>query len=320
VTLDARNLHLIEVGDGQLLIKRGVTEMLVSGEAVDAVVKPLLLLLDGTRDGPEAIAQLPESHQPVAGRLLDALTSRQLLDSPGDGSEDHRHPDPVQHAFYANLGAAGRAAPAALADASVVLHGEGVLAGHLRTSLGELGIGRVAIAGDGSVSTAADLVLAVSDVGQEETLLDVARQALRAEVPFLPAWMSELVGFVGPLTYPFETACLRCYQLRVDSNHRNPGVKRALRRELSEDPSLAASIGFLPPMAAVVAHITALEAAKALGRFAPATCAGHSIEVNLVSFRSTVRRVLKVPRCPDCGPTSRHAPRVIRTGPQITES
>jgi hypothetical protein len=73
----------------------------------------------------------------------------------------------------------------------------------------------------------------------------------------------------------------------------------------------------LPPMAAIVGQIAAMEAAKALGGFAPPDAVGRSIEVNLVSFQTSVRRVLKVPRCPDCSRVMRRTARVLEHGPQI---
>ena len=59
-------------------------------------------------------------------------------------------------------------------------------------------------------------------------------------------------------------------------------------------------------MTGVVGEIAAMELAKSVGSFAPADAAGRVIEINLVSFGAVSRRVLKVPRCPECGETMRH--------------
>lgn len=334
MTPDARALHVIPTPDGAFILKRGVTELVVSGEGTEAVVVSLLPLLDGSRDPAEAVASLPEAEREAAGQLLDALVARRML---GEGPI---HPDPLQDAFYANFGAPGREAPAALGRAHVALHGTGLVARRLAAALDDLGVGRVTVVddpglrtpvptadgpvgdgpvGDGGPVEGADLLVAASDVGQEGALAAVGRRALAGGVRFLPAWVSELVGFVGPLVVPNETACLRCYQLRVDSNAKQLTGRRALREHVGAHPEVGAAAGLLPPMASVVAQIAAMEVAMALGGFAPAGTTARSVEINLVSFRSAVRRVLKVPRCPDCSEASRHTPRVFRTGPQIAE-
>ena len=43
-----------------------------------------------------------------------------------------------------------------------------------------------------------------------------------------------------------------------------------------------------------------MEALKFLAGYPPCDVAGRMIELNLISFSATVRRILKVPRCPDC--------------------
>jgi bacteriocin biosynthesis cyclodehydratase domain-containing protein len=175
------------------------------------------------------------------------------------------------------------------------------------------------VAVDAAAAPEPDLIVATSDIGQEAALLAVAQRALAERVRFLPAWLSDMTGYVGPLTHPLETACLRCYQLRVDANHPHRDARRALRRWVGDDPRTAAAGGFLSPMASVVGEIAAMEVAKELGGFAPVDAVGRSIEINLVSFRSTVRRVFKLPRCPDCGEPARRATRTIFRGIQIAE-
>jgi bacteriocin biosynthesis cyclodehydratase domain-containing protein len=314
MTPRAQGLRVIPVNEDRLLLKRGIREILVSGHESHTVVHTLLALLDGTRNEAEAIAALPDDQQEAGLELLEALRARDLL---GDDDARPGAPDELQSSFYANFGATGFGAFEALQRSHVVVDGAGLVAQSLRAALSSLGVERVTTGQDESDATAADVVVGASDVG-DEALLAPARRALTAGVRFLPAWISELIGFVGPLTIPFETACLRCYQLRVDSNVRDIAAHRAVRSHAAAAPE-ASSTGFLPPMAAVVGQVAAVEIAKAIGGFAPSDTVGRSIELNLVSFRSEVRRVLKVPRCPECGQSSRHGPRVALTGPQITE-
>lgn len=329
----ARGVAVVPVGDHRFLLKRGVTQLLVFGSEA-GVASALIGLLDGTREEDEAIAALPEHQQPVARKLLDALNARRLLTREEDSCG---HSDPNQRAFYTNFGPVGRTAPGALADAHAVIHGSGVVTRQLVGALLELGLGRVTAVEDPDLRgtpgewlrddrlevleaapnelSGVDLLVAADDHGREESLVAVGRRALAAELPFLPVWLADMVGYVGPLTQRYETACLRCYLLRVDSNAKSLEVRRALRANDAHGDAA----GFLPPMAAVVAQIAAIQIALQLTGLRLADAVGHSIEISLVSFRSTVRRVLKVPRCPDCGPGNRHGSRVILNGPQITE-
>jgi bacteriocin biosynthesis cyclodehydratase domain-containing protein len=164
----------------------------------------------------------------------------------------------------------------------------------------------------------ASLICAASDLGEVETLLEVNRAALKANKPFLPVWVGNMVGHVGPLNYPFETACLRCYRLRAASNNSRHDVSKAIRLHLTSDAEARQSTGLLPPMAGVVGEVAAMEISKCIGEFAPSDSVGRMIEINLVSFQSSVRRVLKIPRCPDCSDVMKRGGMALTRGPQIT--
>jgi bacteriocin biosynthesis cyclodehydratase domain-containing protein len=333
-----RDLHLVPVGDGQVVLKRGINELLVSGDDAEAVAQPLLEGLATGAAVDTVLMSLPVERRQAAVQLLQALAARQMLDN-GGGAGD----DTPQDSFYANFGPAAREVPDALAAAHVAVHGIGFVTRSLVEGLVGIGVGRVTVIDEAplrnpagieavaELSTSsvqllrgleaaipdADIVVATSDLGQECALLEIGRRALASQSRFLPAWLSEMTGYVGPLTHPFETACLRCYLLRVDSNDPNRAARRALRRRCSEDAAVGAASGLLTPMASVVAQIAVMEVAKELGKFAPVDAVGRSIEINLVSFRSSVRRVLKVPRCPDCGEPARRTPRTLFSGIQI---
>ncbi|MDP8909163.1 MAG: TOMM precursor leader peptide-binding protein [Chloroflexota bacterium] len=337
--MTGHGLHLVPVGDGQVVLKRGINELLVSGEDAEAVAQPLL---DGLATGAAVdvvLMSLPVERRQAAVQLLQALASRQML---GNGAE--AGDDTPQESFYANFGPAARSVPDALAAAHVAVHGIGFVTCGLVEGLAAVGVGRVTVIdeaplrnaaasadaraelprssvqlldGPDAVISDADIVVATSDLGQEHALLEVGRRALASQSRFLPAWLAEMTGYVGPLTHPFETACLRCYLLRVDSNDPNRAARRALRRRVAEDAAVGAASGLLTPMASVVAQIAVMEVAKELGGFAPVDAVGRSIEINLVSFRSSVRRVLKVPRCPDCGEPARRTSRTMFSGIQI---
>ena len=291
-----RPLAAVGLDDGRVVLKRGVTEFVLAGEDATNVAGAVAAAVRSGQSIAELLGELTEADRIAAVDVLQALAARRMLD-PG-GPDD----------FFDEFGAFGTAAAERLAVSEVVVRGTGVVAAALTTALESVGIGTTSTANRARPA----LVVATSDAGDEDALLAAGRAALDADVPFLPVWVHDMVGYAGPLTWPRETACLRCYQLRVDANEDDPAVRRALR-------SAPSPTGLLAPMGAVIAQIAAMEAAKAIGGFAPADVAGRSIEINLVSFRSTVRRVLKHPRCPDCAPGARRPAQTVLAGVQITD-
>jgi bacteriocin biosynthesis cyclodehydratase domain-containing protein len=339
--VNPRGLHLLPVGDGQVVLKCGVSELLVSGDDAEAVVRPLLDGFEEGLDVADVVMSLPVERQQAAVQVLKALVARQML--PGGSPPAGATP---QDSFYANFGLAAEQVAELLSAAHVVVHGTGLVTRSLVDGLAGVGVQRITVidvpalrndAGGTQIVSSigatqidvlgerdedaapADIIVATSDLGQEEALLAVAQQALKLDARFLPAWLSDMTGYVGPLTHPFETACLRCYQLRVDSNDPHRGPRRALRRHVAEQASVGAAGGLLTPMASVVAQIAVMEVVKELGGFAPVDAVGRSIEINLVSFRSSVRRILKLPRCVDCGEPSRRTSRTVFAGIQIAD-
>jgi bacteriocin biosynthesis cyclodehydratase domain-containing protein len=329
---------MIPVGDAQVVLKRGVKELLISGEDVQAIAQPLVAELENGRGVGDLLQALAPERQAGALAMLEALAAREML------SDGEAVADTPEARFFANFGSMPGDAAAALAAAHVVVHGVGLISRSLVAALAEVGTGRVTLVDDPAlrddtdaaleeaerrrvdvvteataVPAAADLVVATSDTGREGALLALSRHALRQPVRFLPAWLANMTGYVGPLTHPFETACLRCYQLRVDANDPQREARRAVRGRVADDADAGDPGGYLAPMASVVGQIAAIEVAKELGGFAPVDAVGRSVEINLVSFRSAVRRVFKLPRCPDCGEPGRQASRTIFRGIQIAE-
>lgn len=344
----AAGLRLIRLSDDRVVLKRGIHEVLISGADAGSIVEPLLDLLDGSRTREQILEAFPGHLRADVDLVLAAMTARRLVlsESPPPGSDGAGG---LQPAFYANFGPSAEGALAKLRASSVVVVGATLIARSLVRSLLEMEVGGVTLAGHAVLGAAAgdgrpgeevpaalrdrfriagrwppepgvggfSMVCATSDFGEADALLEVNRLALAAGRPFLPAWLGEMVGYVGPLNIPFETACLRCYRLRAASNDAEHDVRRAVRERITVDPDARAATGLLPPMAGILGEVAAMEVAKLLGQFVPSDAVGRLIEVNLVSFRSTVRRVLKIPRCPDCSDAVRRAPMTVAAGPQI---
>jgi len=347
----AKRLQLIRLSGDRVVLKRGVQEILLEGPGVGSVVEPVVKMLDGTATREQIVDAFPGELRSDVDRLLSSLLQRGMASESPDGlPEEEPGADALQAAFYRNFGRLGEVAPARLAASTVLVVGVNLISRALVRSLLELGVGEVRLAGEpvldnhliaseqpaerpgarGTLRRLArmpgvgdlddvGLLCAASDFGPFDALLEVNRIALRAHRPFLPVWLADLVGHVGPLNHPFETACFRCYQVRAEANEPRWEVARAVREHLAENAEARAGVGLLPPMAALLGDVAALEIAKQLGGFAPSDATGRVLEINLVSFGSAVRRVLKIPRCPECGEVMRRGSLALTLEPQIPQ-
>jgi bacteriocin biosynthesis cyclodehydratase domain-containing protein len=344
----AANLVLIRISEDQVVLKRGVHELLFEGSGIAGIAERVVLLASRTGSLQEIIGAFPGPQRSIVEKLLDELVRRRMLGPPADEPESVAG-DPQQEAFYWNFGQAAARAPARLAAARILVIGVNSISRALVEGLVELGFGQVTLVhhpvldnrqGSLEESSAIEpatsdtlpwlselpspqdwaeysLICATSDLGEADALLDINRRALATRRPYLPAWFSNLVGFVGPLNVPFETPCLSCFRLRRDANDRRFEVSRAVRGQFTAAAAKVAGTGLLPPMPRILGSVAALEIAKYVGGFAPADTVSRLIELNLVSFQGAVRRLLKVPRCPECSDLTFRNSKAITVGPQI---
>ncbi|WP_433252690.1 TOMM precursor leader peptide-binding protein [Streptosporangium sp. CA-135522] len=303
--LSARELQVAHLGPDEAIVKRGLTEVRLTAPGIGAVLSRVITLADGSRSPDELVGAFPPQERQSAHEVILTLTSRGML------GEDAGH-DPMAR-FWESVARLAPDGAGEVAKSAVLVTGTGRVAESLARSLTACGVGRV----ESRPAPAADedgwdLWCAAADGPADPALVEVARRALEARAVLLPVWIDDLVIRVGPLTHPFDTACLRCYLLRTDSDdvwHQAHALLRAQR---------SPGAGFLPSMPAVAAEVAATEAVKHLCGL-PVTACGRVIEVSLVPFHTAVRRVLRVPRCPDCSGTARQGAPVISHGSQLVE-
>ena len=204
--------------------------------------------------------------------------------------------------------------PARLAASAAVVLGTGPIAEAVLAGLATSGVGQAESAPLGADLPDAgfDVWCAAGEGPADPTLLPVADAAQRAGRVLLTVWLDDLLVRIGPTAHPGDTACLRCYLLRVDSND----PKRDLHRRLRRASGGHDSGGFLPGMAVVAGHLAALEVVKHLAGM-PVTTVGHVIELSMAPYRSDVRRVLRVPRCPTCSGVAGQGAPVVAHASQL---
>jgi bacteriocin biosynthesis cyclodehydratase domain-containing protein len=344
----AKNLQLIPLTPDRVLVKRGIHELLLEGTDVVETLRVLLAMLNGTRNREQIIKSFAAPRRDDIDTLLNMLVQRRLVTTEPEEASPESENNPLQSSFYWNFGPAATEVPMKLQTSKVLVVGSNLITRSLVRSLLEMGIGEVLLADHPVLSNyvtpfnsangsqngyerfrvlpeppsdrdleGISLLCAASDLGEADALLEINRLALNAKQPFLPIWINDMIGYVGPLNFPFETACFQCYRLRVDSQEARYEVTRTRRKFIALDTAARESAGFLPPMAGILGEIAAMETAKCLGQFVPIDAAAAVIELNLISFNSTVRRVLKIPRCPECSDVMLHSQKTLTHGPQI---
>ena len=348
--MNATGVQLIRLSADRVVLRRGPVQLFLGGPEAGQIAETLLGLLAEGRAAGEIIESFPGPLRAEVERIMAAMTERRLIAEPGssdiagDALQSSCYAalaasaDAVRQQLdsatvtVTGINLIARSLVRSLLEVGVgrvLLIGHPVLDNELasgdwaddlaqRSKAGPQQSGQaeerlvvVPAPGGQRDETDVSLAIATSDLGEADALVEASRAALRDGLRFLPAWISDLVGYVGPLTYPYETACFCCYRLRADSNNPACDVSRAVASEATVDPAGRASAGFLPPMAGIVGEIAAIEAVKAIAGFVPSDAVGRLIQINLLSFTAVVRRVLKVPRCPDCSEAMARSSRVL---------
>jgi bacteriocin biosynthesis cyclodehydratase domain-containing protein len=309
VGLTLRGVRMVRVSADEVVLRRGLSEVRLVLPGLAGILDRVNELADGTVADDDLVAAFDDELQPQVRRLIAGLTSRGVLHPAASESPTD--------AFWLSMTPFAAGGAARLLTSSVVVIGAGPIADAMADALHDCGVGSIERCEEAAQAPAADAWCAASPASVEggATLVEAAELAMRSDTVFLPVWLEDLVVRVGPMTHPFDTACLKCLLLRVDANDPERELHRLMRAESGDSHSGA---GFLPPMAAVAGQVAAMEVVKHLAGL-PVTTIGHAIELSLVPFKCEVRRVLRVPRCPLCsGVADRGAP-VVAHASQLVE-
>ncbi len=142
-------------------------------------------------------------------------------------------------------------------------------------------------------------IIAASDLGTHQGIRDWNAFCVKNRCHFLPVILQDLIGYVGPLVVPGETACYECLRQRQNAHMNDPEVQRASEIITSNGQKV---VGFHPSMASILGDIAAFELTKLYSDVLPLRSIGNQIEVNLLTSKIMKRKVLKVPRCAVCSP------------------
>jgi thiazole/oxazole-forming peptide maturase SagC family component len=338
VKLKAPAVQVIETGDG-VILKRGCTEFKVAGAGAAEAVKKILAVAGSGGATSEEILELFEPEAgPIIERLSEQLLGRRLL-VPCEEEASPESPESSLDIFYWHFGEQTSRVTERLNKRALVILGVNSISRQLAASLTASEVENVQVldhpslrnlrlfdhAGrlkadqwpaslkapqdwtDGLNPQSFDCLIATSDFGGQEAMREWNALCVREKRHFLPVVLQDLIGYVGPLVVPGETACLDCLRIRRNSQMHDEKPRRFTETEAFAGQG---AIGFHPSMASIVGNIAAFELVKFYSEALPLPKVGTLIEVNLLTTDLKTRKVLKIPRCPTCSP--------LKTRPSVT--
>ncbi len=330
IKLQAPAVQVIEIADG-VILKRGCTEFKIAGAGAAEAVKKILAVAGNGGATREEILELfdPEAG-PIIERLSEQLLGRRLL-VPCEENDSTESPESNLDIFYWHFGEKTKRVTERLNKRSLVILGVNCISRQLAVSLAASEMENFHVldhprfrnlrlfdnAGrlkadqwpaslkvpqdctDGLGSHSFDCLIATSDFGGREEMREWNKLCVQEKRHFLPVVLQDLIGYVGPLVVPGETACFDCLRIRRNSQMHDERPRRFTEAVAFEGQG---AIGFHPSMASIIGNIAAFELIKFYSETLPFRKVGTLIEVNLLATEMKARRVLKIPRCPTCSP------------------
>ena len=152
---------------------------------------------------------------------------------------------------------------------------------------------------------AADAVVVCLDAPAPKLTHAVNIATLHTKTPWISAQMHMGVGWVGPLIIPTETPCYKCYEFRRNANLQNYDQVMRYEMRLDEMPSIVNPVLAPAPLVASVGSLLALDTLRLLTGLAMPQTAGRVMRVDFFASEISYHRILRLPRCPECGHPSR---------------
>lgn len=323
---DEAPLFLIDVQavpfEGGIVVRRGLTRMFLEAPALEPVFD---ILVEQTRSAQgarpsELIAAVGGDAQAVMDGLIAALRQRRLLvEAPDRGDRDAS--DVHEGVFYWSFGTSATAVRERLGGRRIAVFGYNHIGTALATALEALGFGTVTLVdhpllrnlsladGEGPLAISheewaeadelPDCLVLTSDVGGPDLAREWNAFCVGNGVSFYPVLISDQIGLAGPLVLPGQSACYECFALRERAASSDMAMHRATDTlAYFSQPSF----GFVRPIAHAVAALAATELLKYYSQALPGGNIGRFVEIDLLAPSLETRRVLKLPRCPICGP------------------
>lgn len=324
--------------EGIVILKRGALETRLEGAGIAEIVQ---LVLDATSGAgiarEQLVARFAEPGRADVEALLELMLDRRLL-VVANAAEST--PDPAETAldvFYWNLGQSAAEVNKSLAERRITVLGVNHITHAIVSILQSSGLHPPTVVDyplfrnisffdeSGALNPARwphpsprafepwaeslergsiDCLVATSDFGGLHWMRQWNEVCVTNNIHFLPVVLQNVIGYVGPLVVPGDTACFECARARQNAHMADHDLRRASELVAFEGQSIAA---YHPAMPMAVASVAAMELTKLYGNLrVPRRRVGVLLEVNLLAPTITAHKVLKVPRCTVCGINSIH--------------
>jgi bacteriocin biosynthesis cyclodehydratase domain-containing protein len=322
---------VVEENDG-VRLRRGCVELRIRGEGAARIVRGILdATLDRNASLEEILHRFPLADHPAVVDLIDELMKRLILIQ-SDDSVFEEQEGPLE-IFYWHFGEGKESINARIDSLQLSILGVNSISRQLVATLLESGISNIQVIDqpqlrnlrlfdqDGQFMTSdwkldpqpipeelwdtesLGCLIATSDIGSGQEMKQWNSFCLKHNIQFLPVVLQDMIGYVGPLVVPGETACFECMTSRWNSNLDGEESRWDFFRADLEN-----IVGYHPAMASMLGSIAAFELTKFYGVRLPLSAVGRLIEVNLLTMEMQSRKVLRVPRCPACSSLHLHAP------------
>jgi molybdopterin-synthase adenylyltransferase len=118
-----------------------------------------------------------------------------------------------------------------------------------------------------------------------------------------------LKGFIGPTVIPKQTACYKCFEIRLNSNLQFYREALAFQNYIISHKEYR-EYGELIMFIGLISNIMAMDVIKMLTNFMPPITLSRQILFDYYTMKSEFHEILRLPRCPSCGIQSRNIPSV----------
>ena len=332
--LKALPVQIVEIPGG-VVLKRGCTEVTLAGSGTAEAVR-MVLNATGTGASVRAIRQLfALSSGRDVKELVKNLVERNLLVPSESADSTVNEQESNVDIFFWHFGETARHAIERLNQVRLQIIGVNFISRQLAVSLAACGHRNVEVidhpqhrnlrlfdgAGElkkeewpttlnrprswnGGKVDVRDCLVATSDFGGQQALRRWNKLCIDRRVHFMPVLLKNMIGYVGPLVIPGETACYECFTARQTSHAIETETEHITDKVAFDGQGV---VGFHPTMASILGDIAAFELTRFYAEVMPGRKVGRLLEVNLLAGGITERTVLKVPRCAACSPLQTHA-------------
>lgn len=321
----------VETPDG-VILKRGAIEVLISGTQANLAIRKVLKATAGDGATASEIRRLfPRSAKTQVDSIIKNLLDRRVLVVADDSTDhDHLREDNLD-VFFWHFGESRAKTMERLNGTQLTIIGANAISRQLAATLTACGHNKLKIldhprhrnksmfddAGvlrdsdwpsslirpeawnDSRKTDMGQCLIATSDFGGQEAMCHWNSLCIQQKIHFLPVVLRNMVGYVGPLVIPGETACYECLLTRQRSHRMSPEHEGLADRFAYDGQAV---VGFHPAMANILGDIAAFELTRFYGERLPERTPNRLLEVNLLATNMKGRTVLKVPRCPACSP------------------